>query len=150
LPIRNVDVRFDLRVQAYTFNVSHYADNLCPQRYVRPPIKLSRLARIQPPLVNPLADGVLVGETPLCQGFGKDGDPRGFQRVALGEGATSQYGYAHGAEIIRADALKTDARIIVFSAGLPVFNGDPEAGLVAGCGDRLDARLIFQTLHQFA
>src|SRR5262249_24069558 len=131
LPIRDVDVRFDFRVQVHALYTGYRTDNLHPQRHVRPPVKLPNLAGVQTSQINPFADRTLVREAPFRQRFAKDCDARGFQRIAPVEDAALPHRYAQRAEIVRGDALRTDTRIIFFPSGLPVFDSDLESRLDA-------------------
>src|SRR5207253_8868775 len=119
------------RVEMHAFDIRRDADDRDPHGPLRPPINLSDLARIQPARMETFTDRILVRETSPSERLGDDGDARSFIGITLGKGAALQQADAHGAKVIRRDALKTGARVILFHAGLPVFNRDLDACFVA-------------------
>ena len=150
LPVRHVDVRFDLRIEVQALHIRSHADDFCPVRDLRHAVRLGDLAGRETARMNAFADGILVAEKPFGHRLTEDGNARGFERIAVADSTAAQQRNPHCVEILCRDALKTTTRIIFFKSGLAAFDGDGHARLVAGRGDRMHAGLILQPIDQFA
>ena len=77
-----------------------------------------------------LADGILVGEEPLGEGFADDGDVARGACVLLGDAAAAHDRLAHGFQITGADAIPARIGIVIQLGHAVTFGNDQFAPVI--------------------